>query len=69
MPNSTKVPPPQQASLQEIWGKKKETKVVAPKAESDAMEVDTPEEVKGPISIFRLLTRVLVLFSTNSRKF
>ncbi|KDR84973.1 hypothetical protein GALMADRAFT_233491 [Galerina marginata CBS 339.88] len=46
MPKSTKAPPPQQASLQEMWGKKKGPKLeaVASKAESDAMDVDVPEE-------------------------
>ncbi|KAF8198968.1 hypothetical protein BJ912DRAFT_1020325 [Pholiota molesta] len=39
MPKSTKAAPPQQASLQEMWGKKKEPKV-ASKPEPDAMEVD-----------------------------
>lgn len=49
MPKSTKVVPPQQASLQEIWGKKNtgNTKIepklepkLEPKIESEAMEID-----------------------------
>lgn len=51
MPKSTKTAPPQQASLQEIWGKKKAPKPVAsetkPNIKSDAMDVDTHEDSKG----------------------
>ncbi|KAF8974049.1 DNA ligase I [Flammula alnicola] len=46
MPKSTKAAPPQQTSLQEMWGKKKEAKPVASKADPDAMEVEVPEEKK-----------------------
>jgi hypothetical protein len=54
MPKSTKVAPPQQASLQEMWGKKKEPKVepkVELKTESDAMEVEQVKELKGTLLI------------------
>ena len=54
MPKSTKVAPPQQASLQEMWGKKKEPKVepkVELKTESDAMEVEQVKELKGTFLI------------------
>ena len=48
MPKSTKAPPPQQSSLQEMWGKKKgPKKPVASKPEPSAMEVDIPEEKEG----------------------
>ncbi len=50
MPKSTKVAPPQQASLQEMWGKKKEPKVEL-KTESDAMEVEQVKELKGTLLI------------------
>lgn len=46
MPKSTKAAPPQQASLQEMWGKKKEPKV-ASKSEPDAMEVDVLVDKEG----------------------
>ncbi|KIM48219.1 hypothetical protein M413DRAFT_225258 [Hebeloma cylindrosporum] len=42
MPKSTKAPPPQQSSLHEMWGKKKDHKPVASKPEP--MEVDIHEE-------------------------
>lgn len=52
MPKSTKAAPPQQANLQEMWGKKKEPTASKPapdasKTKTDAMVVDTPEEKKG----------------------
>ncbi|KAH9486949.1 DNA ligase 1 [Psilocybe cubensis] len=55
MPKSTKAAPPQQANLQEMWGKKKEPILSklephAPKAEADAMVVDTPKEEKAESS-------------------
>jgi DNA ligase-1 len=54
MPKSTKAPPPQQSSLHEMWGKKKDLKPVASKAElkvePSAMEVDVPEEQQGECS-------------------
>jgi len=50
MPKSTKAPPPQQSSLQEMWGKKKGLKLVASKPEPSAMEVDIPEEKEGECS-------------------
>ena len=52
MPKSTKAPPPQQSSLHEMWGKKKDPKPVASKPEPNAMamEVDAPEEKKGECS-------------------
>ncbi len=51
-----KMSPPQQSSLQEMWGKKKVPKVepkvepkMEPKMEPDAMEVDVPAEtIAGP---------------------
>ena len=56
MPKSIKASPPQQSSLQEMWGKKKAPKVepkvepkLEPKLEHDAMEVDVPAEtIAGP---------------------
>ncbi|KAF9568405.1 ATP-dependent DNA ligase [Agrocybe pediades] len=50
MPSSTKAPPPQQASLQEMWKKKEPPKPVASKSDSDAMEVDAPEEQKVQVA-------------------
>lgn len=48
MPKAMKAPP-QQTSLQDMWGKKKEPKV-APKAESDAMQLDAPVEMEAESS-------------------
>ena len=48
MPKSAKPAPPQQASLKELWGKKrdKSTSAAVPKKEVDeAMEVDVKKEV------------------------
>lgn len=48
MPKTTKAAPPQQSSLQEMWGKKQ--KVGALKVErdaTDAMDIETPEEKQG----------------------
>ncbi|KAJ3506890.1 hypothetical protein NLJ89_g6607 [Agrocybe chaxingu] len=42
MPKSTA--PPQQTSLQEMWGKKKAAAAPPPKAGEDAMDVDEPQE-------------------------
>lgn len=56
MPKSTKAPPPQQSSLQEMWGKKKDPKPVASKPEPSAMEVDIPEEKEGECNNQRLAT-------------
>ncbi|KAJ3544358.1 hypothetical protein NMY22_g2802 [Coprinellus aureogranulatus] len=49
MPKSAKPAPPQQASLKELWGKKrdKSTKAAAPKKEEDGMDVDIKQEVEG----------------------
>jgi hypothetical protein len=61
MPKSTKAAPPQQASLQEIWGKKKKT--IEPKAEpkidSRAMDIDSLQEQTGMMKTIRML-RVLL---------
>ncbi|PPQ80838.1 hypothetical protein CVT25_001963 [Psilocybe cyanescens] len=54
MPKSTKAAPPQQANLQEMWGKKKEPAAKpepdVPKAECDAMVIDTREEKRAESS-------------------
>jgi len=47
MPKSTKAPPPQQSSLQEMWGKKKDAKLVASKPQPNTMEGDIPEGKEG----------------------
>lgn len=47
MPKSTKAPPPQQASLQEMWRKKK----IKPKAESEEMAVDLMQAQIGIMSM------------------
>lgn len=56
MPKSIKTAPPQQASLQEMWGKKKERNktnvepITEPELESD---VDQAEDLKGIVLIKR----------------
>ena len=60
MPKSTKAAPPQQASLQELWGKKKvvKTKIepkVEPKFELEAMDIDVPQELTGMTKKIRIL--------------
>lgn len=49
MPKSAKPAPPQQASLKELWGKKrdKSTAAAPPKKEEEAMDVDVKQEVQG----------------------
>lgn len=51
MPKSAKPAPPQQASLKELWGKKrdKSTAAAPPKKEEDAMDVDIKQEAQGNI--------------------
>jgi hypothetical protein len=63
MPKSTKAAPPQQASLQELWGKKKAVKTniepkAEPKVESEAMDIDLLQEQTGMMNAIRML-RVL----------
>jgi DNA ligase-1 len=60
MPKSTKAAPPQQASLQEIWGKKNvvETKLepkAEPKIELEAMDVDSLQNQTGMMNTIRML--------------
>jgi DNA ligase-1 len=53
MPKSVKPAPPQQASLAELWGGKKQPKNTpsdAPKPEETAMEVDSEDPPKGETS-------------------
>ena len=62
MPKSTKAAPPQQASLQEMWGKKKAPKAsdasetkpdvkpdIKKEIKSDAMDVDIPPSSQGKV--------------------
>lgn len=53
MPKTTKAAPPQQSSLHEMWGKKQ--RVSASKVESDAMDVEIPEEKQGKRLILGLM--------------
>lgn len=64
MPKSTKAAPPQQASLQELWGKKKVVKTMMepmaePKIESETMVVDSLQEQTGMMNTIRI-QRVLL---------
>jgi hypothetical protein len=43
MPKTTKKDPPQQSSLNELWGKKQKV-VDASKVEQDAMDVEVPKD-------------------------
>ncbi len=65
MPKSMKAAPPQQANLQEMWGRKREPKTkvepkIEPKIESNAMDVDSGEEQKGVFLIRLESTRFLM---------
>src|SRR5260221_9655714 len=64
MPKSTKAAPPQQTSLQELWGKNKLVKAkmepkAEPKIESEAMDVDLLQEETGMMNTIRM-QRVLL---------
>jgi DNA ligase-1 len=75
MPKSTKAAPPQQASLQDIWGKKKVDKTTTdpkaePKIESEAMDVDLLQEQTGimnKLGLLRVLISVEQLGLLNAR--
>jgi len=59
MPKSTKAAPPQQASLQELWGKKKVVKtkmecIAEPKIELEAMDIDLQQEQTGMLNTIRM---------------
>jgi hypothetical protein len=45
MPKTAKADPPQQSSLQEMWGKKRKV-VGASKVEPDAMDIENPKETQ-----------------------
>jgi hypothetical protein len=69
MPKTAKPAPPQQASLKELWGKKrdKSTAAAPPKKEEqgDAMEVDIKkEEVEG--TYWQSFTRVFLTHSSRA---
>lgn len=72
MPKTTKPPPPQQTSLAEMWGKKKEKerpqaqKADMPKEEKDDMNVDEDEAEKRALVFLRRVARA---DSLNSREF
>lgn len=53
MPKTIKAAPPQQSSLQEMWGSKH--KVGASKVELDAMDVEIPEEKQRKRPLLRLV--------------